>query len=320
MKFHIMSAEAGNQINGSVGRDIIMRLPKASMVDCDVVLVPISYFPDFKFNRNLLGVSKPWVMMDFLEYFNHHEDAGKTNLIGRDITATYNSTEWDLLHAWVKENPPCMYFKRELFDDDIPNVEPIEWPCYVDIPPTQTKDQFYARPFEVFNCWGYSHNDRKRLHGDIFSKSCDHHIHVASSFNHMDYLFAHREEMANSRPWATIFTPHFERIHITELLERQQMARVSVSMPGAGVKCFRSTEAPVGCVPAIRDDGAIWSIPWNYDNSIYLPIGDEFRYLESSLNPEALYNRYVNAQETIRQYQPEPYIKNQIIAKIEAVL
>jgi hypothetical protein len=205
------------------------------------------------------------------------------------------------------------YFKRELFaKDSSDTVLPLEYPCHFQIPETGSKDHFYGRPFEVFNNWGHSHDNRPKLHGRIVQGMATDGLDVIQSFDQITGM-----PTTAQKRWFSCFSPHWARQPMDRVLQVQQMARVSVSLPGAGMKCFRSSESPIGAIMALHHDEMKWAYPWTHsENCIRLLPGHEFDDLQAALAGLDLYEIYRNSQETIRRYSSKTYANEYVLKKI----
>jgi len=314
MKLFVLSSDARGDRNPIVEAGIIRHLTQAqSMREADAVLVPICYCSNYAFNTELERIDKPIVLLDFMEY---GWDAGdKPNLFGGgwlDQFEHIRSDEWKKLDAWVSSLPKHLLFKRELFERDRNEWRlPVEFPCLINIPETESCEVFNSRPIETFFNWGYSHPIRQRMHGRIFASAVHLNIHVVDSWT----------QQVEPRTWATIHTPHYERKPMTEVMRWQQRSKVSLSLPGAGVKCFRSAEAPVGAVVAMLEDELAWSYPWNdSENCIRIDRDCHVTRMAGMIRDGMLYDIYIQGQETIRKYEQVRYAREYVMENIKARL
>lgn len=321
-----MSPDLQGRIDGTISANLLSGFPdqSSSRHDCDVVLVPISLFHDFKFNPLLRDINKPWVLIDYLEY---EWCCDMSHFIGRNTReCRWLSPAWWEFDEFAKEHPPAMYFKRELLSREVTDrIKPIDWPCYIGQPPVQSEDEFNARPIEVFFSWGFSHPSRPRMHAQIFHAMTTHSIGVISELNQFEHYF--RSPCA--RTWASVFTPWYARSPIERVIWFQQRSKISVSLPGAGKKCFRHAEAPVATIMALQDDYLAWSYPWiDGSNCIRLAadhgssVDDSvaFEDLEDATKRADLYQIYLRSQETIDKYRTKPYINQYVIPLIQNAL
>ena len=321
-KLHIISADAGGSIDATLRQNLLIHLPnQTSLLGADAVIVVVSYFEDFHFNELLYSIDKPVILVDMLEYFGFALE-GFTYLLGEgDLPCNLSAyPQWQKLSDWVASHPPILYFKRELLQQHrTERVIPIEWPCVLPAWEIESKAAFDRRPFEVFYSWGYSNALRPRLAGEIYDLMADGKIEVVSSFDHIDAKINEPQ-----RKWISIHTPHTHRVHINDIMRRQAQSKMSVSLPGSGRCCFRSTEVAVHTVPVMLDDGHAWSHPW-VDGLNCLKIHDksvESMALQLFYDAEvsSLHDLYVEAQRTIECYRTEPYIRDYIMPAIQKVL
>jgi len=323
MKIHILSPDGRGQIDGTVTKTLLDFLPQrvASLHEADVVVVPISFYPDYTFNQELRSVGqRPWVMIDFTEYGSSWNQAARTHLFGGTAETPANLLEngqWGVLHAFAAEKPPAAYFKRELLHRDrSERVHPVEFPCSLPPSVTNRKEDFDARPIEVFNCWGYSHASRPRLHGDIFHGMATHGLEVLSDWEQVNHL------VPGKRNWVSIYSPWFVRKNIGQILSVQDKSKISVSLPGAGTKCFRSAESPLNSIMALPFDDLAWSYPWvDGLNCLRLTQGGEFTDLELfAASGAATHAIYVESQENLDRYRSRRYVNEYILPTIEKSL
>lgn len=327
MNIALLSADAQGQVDGTLMRSLYGPLCTHSVAQADVVAVPISFYPNegstaYRFNDDLKRLDKPWVMFDFCEYFCQGDLM--THTFGGEEESPiehYKGDEWRKLHDFVQSNPPIVYFKRELaWEDRTKWLLPVEYPCSLELPPVQSREDFDARPFELFNCWGLSNHMRSWFHGEIFVQAGEMGVTVADSYPTIDHFIKHPE----GRHWATIWTHHTQRRPIEQVMEYQWKAKVACSLPGAGTKCFRHGEAPLGNVMAMPWDDKAWGIGWKHGvNCIRFPDIQNWESvdeLSNHIKELDLYEIYLNGQETAAQYQPERYVAEYIRPEIELAL
>lgn len=315
MKFYIQSFDAEWDVNPMVRDGILNYLPQTDAMGlADAVIVVVCYKANYHFNVGLNSITKPIILMDFTEF---GWDAGTNkNVLGEGGYFTQfghlNTDEWKKLDQWAQDHPAVLHFKRELFHKDrTTRLIPIEFPCVIPARPIQTKEEFDARPIEVFNCWGLSHPSRQRLHGDIFRNAHETGINAIDAWHHR----------IEGRVWATIHIPHYDRKPMGEVMDWNHRAKISVSLPGAGVKCFRSAESPVDSIMARQKDELAWSIPWIHClDCITLTPGNEFEELETATKRNDLYEIYRSGQATIDRYRSVRYVNEYVKPAIESVL
>lgn len=320
MKVCIQSPDARDQIDGTVNNNLLAHFrERASLDSADVVIVPISMYHDYQFNPALRRISKPVVIVDFMEY-EWQWDEPDTHLFGKNTReCRWLRENWYPFDDWVRERNPIMYFKRELLRKDVSDrVKPVEWGCYLDSGPIQSEEEFNNRRLEVFFTWGYSHISRPVLHGRIFEGINSHGLGVISNYDQFDAHFSHEKTRRN---WMTVHTPHFARRSIEEIMRFQRQAKITVSLPGCGRKCFRSTEAPVSSIMALHEDELAWSHDWIHgENCIRLRKGHEYEDLEAATRRDDLYKIYLGSQATIDKYRGGPMVHQYMNPLIECAL
>lgn len=322
MRVHVMSPDSQNRVDGTIQAHLLSGFPNVSSSshDCDVILIPITTLAGFKFNPKLRDIKKPWALLDFTELeWNYFDLGNPTLLFGKNAKeCRWLNPHWHPFDDFVRENPPVLYLKRELLEKDVTDtVQPCCWPCKLEIPMLDSKDEYHARVIEAAFVWGYSHPVRPRLHGQIFTAMATHGIGVISEIEHFHGYF----QNPSARTWASIFAPHYARRPITSVEWLQQRSKMSVSMPGCGVKAFRDSEACVGTLMVLRDDGLARSIPWVHgENCIRLRVDHEFEDLDAATKRDDLYQLYVACQNTAKKYCTAEYISDYVAPLIESRL
>lgn len=292
-------------------------------INSPVPIVQISSLQDYVFNPSLYEL-KEWILADFCEYGANDFNDGITHVWGVNIELfpKAQTEEWKKFDQFVKDNPPALIFKRELLKDcNTENVYPINFPCLWEIPAIQTKFEFESRPLEVFNVWGYSHELRRMLHGEIFINAVKRNRAVIDNFSHLS------EEIKDKRKkWLTVFTPWHSRYDMKDVLSWQGLSKLSVSLPGAGFVCFRHSEACINSAMVMRDDPVRWSYDWiNGENCIKFPVGKDadsirgitgakqaIETIEEALNNPLLYEIYCEGVNTCHKYSLHNYVSNYI--------
>lgn len=320
MKFRIISPDAAGTID-HVLRDQMLRFMDESWQG--IPFVPISYFPNYRFNADqLLGLEdRRWVLCDMTEY-GWDWDQKSENVLGRGVTRNYShiaSDEWAKLDEYVAKNPPLIHFKRELRAvDKNPRLMPVEHLCYSLPSPIQSKAAFDARQIEVNHTWGWSHPRRAILHADIFRAMTTDGVGVISELNHC-YGYFKALQTPGQRTWASIYKPWYARSPAEEIAALNERSKISVSLPGAGNKCFRSCEAPVGSIMALAEDRLAWAFPWEHGVNC-IRLNSDFTDLDAATQRVDLYEIYVNGQATVDRYRSRRYVDEYLIPNIEARL
>jgi hypothetical protein len=305
--------------------------------ECDLVVMPITYKEDYVFDHELMetvqGSGKKLVVVDFVEY--------GWDVLRPDHIFGVNTSQWKdkfkvedyfKLDEFIYRNAGSVvvYFKRELVKNGVVapfKVLPIEYPGVVSLPdysPRQTFEEFNSRPIDIVMFWGLSSPSRQILHGHLISESALRGQHLVAS---MDYLneFQRRGEKRMVMP---IHIPDFKRISMQILLHIQSMAKVSISMGGAGSKCFRDYESSYNSVMARQENPLEWSYTWiDGVNSIKLPkrendvLIDENKSYEKIMDwlnkPTELYDMYLKGIENSQKYEANNYSKNYILKEIQ---
>lgn len=315
MKLFIQTPDAGGQIDGTVSQQLISKLPTTdSMAQADAVLVPVSHFGNFKFNEIVQSINKPIIILDYLE-FGWNFDFSKQNILGRGIQNScghLNNEEYAKLDQWAKDHPAKLTFKRELnVRDANGKYKPADFLCYWPKQRVVSKEEFNNRPIEVFHCWGLSNPIRPRIHGEIFINAHDNGYNFVDGWNN---------KLLEKRNWVALHSPHYVRVHMSQIMEWVKRSKITLSLPGAGKKCFRHAEFE-GSIMALPYDDLAWSFPWvHLNNCIRLEEGVEIKVLLDVLKQDFLYDIYLAAQENLDKYRPERYAKEYIIPEIEKVL
>lgn len=289
-------------------------------INTDIPIVQVNQFSDYQFNPALYDLDK-YILADFLEYGANSFDFTTTHFWGKNSEKfkLADSDEWRKFDQFVKDKEPTVYFKRELLSKDISaaaNVYPIEFPCIFPIPAIQTQEEFNKRPIELLFVWGHSHELRRATQGNIFLNSSKSGYGVVDNFYHFE-----QATKEYKRIWATIQTPHYSRIPMEQVLFINGQSKLSLSLPGAGAKCFRMTESSINAVMVMREDGMEYSFPWIHGiNCIKIPMAEDFEEvrgvkntwkvidtIEAALQRTDLYQIYANGVENCAKYSVERY-------------
>lgn len=313
----ILSADAGHQIDPTAWGNLYKHLPQTTDSRAPL-LVPVSYFGNYRFNTGL-PTNRRIILVDFMEYFGF-QPISTTCRLGLDPLPTNlaNDPEWQKLDQWVRhireEELLVVEFKRELFQDcPNPNVHPIEWPCYMPAWEIERKENFDRRPFDLFYSWGFSNPLRPAWQAGAFNLMAEGKIEVISVYEHI------AAKMHEPQPkWICMHNPHTHRLPINDIARLQAQSKCSVSLPGSGVVCFRSTEAPLHTVPVIHDYGRRWSHPWVHGENCIgndRNAADTHKYLDTA--NDHLHSLYVAAQETLDRYRTHRYINEYVVPTIQ---
>lgn len=337
IKYAIVSPDKKGTIDPPVF-NILTHFPNlTTLEDADVLLMPITRLNNFEFNTELLNNKKPYILFDYCEYGANDWDRTGTHIFGINTVffPGFESSEWMEFDAWVKGSKPVVYFKRELLKIHMKdNRHPIEYPCY--FPPTeiQSREQFDARPLEVLFNWGHSHESRVNLHANIFLNAGRIGYHLIDNIYHI--VGAINEVNGSRKIWASILTPSHSRFPLSRIIDLQSGAKITVSLPGAGVKCFRHSEAPVNSIMFMQEDNLAWSFPWiKGENCLKVDIGEDFESIKGSngcpeiailellhLHPDTLdlYQIYLQGLDNIDRYRIGRYLEEYVLPLIEKAI
>jgi len=322
LKVHIISPDLHGRIDGTINANLLRFFNVATSQDeADVVIIPVSYYGDYIFNHSLHEIRKPWVIFDYLEYGSSWKDGTDSHILGQNSAnfACVSGPEWMKLDAFVRDHKPIVYFKRELLERERSNwLHPIEFPCYLPAWPVQSKEDFDKRAIEVFFSWGLSHESRPRFHGEIFTNALHNGISIISAwdqFENFDYA-------NHKRVWATIHSPHTTRRDISTVMHYQSMAKISVSLPGNGFRCFRDNESACNSIPAYWDDCIARAYDWiDGVNCIRLSPYYEFIKLSGDgIYKSDLHQIYLNGLDTVEKYRSQNFVNNYIAPIVKGKL
>lgn len=277
------------------------------------------------FNEDVLSLKgKPYIVVDYIENgWNWNRE--ETLIVGQNCNRFPDVCQrgWDVLNDFIKENPPVLYFKRELLQSDITDtLLPIEYVNLQPIFPAQTKEQFESRPISVFTYWGRSSDSRLMVHGEFWKNAARKGYSVCDNIYYLNAFM--EDEKSQPNKWVTMNIPHYSRVDMKHIMEINAVSKLSLSMPGAGVKCFRNCgESLCNSVMVMPEDNLAWSLPFVHGiNCIQFPIYDNpmgiepewpvIKGIEDALKNPNLYDIYLQGLEAAKWYQIDNYIKNYI--------
>lgn len=298
------------------------------MVKTEVPILLISRVDDLVFNPAIEKLKHaPYVIVDYIEN-GWAWDRKNTLIVGENATSFdfCRSDGWKQLDEFVCRNPAHLYFKRELLADDADDtLLPCEYPNWFPAHPIETREQFNARPLSVFNYWGRSHEARLMLHGEIWKHASRKGYEVCDNIYQFNAFMQYEK---NPNKWVTFHMPWYSRVDMAPILEINALSKLSVSLPGAGVKCFRSTgEALVNSVVILPEDNLAYSYPLidgvnciripisSVDGSIAWPV---CQAIEGALQRDDLYDIYLKGLAAADWYRAENYVQY-LADKINAV-
>ena len=287
-------------------------------IDSSVPLVPITRLENFEFNDALRTLSH-YIILNFCEFDHNFDWERGTPIFGKNIHQfddKFSGYQWAKLNSFIAQTPPLLTFQRELlWRDRTDTVLPIEWPCFSQPYSVQTKSDFNDRRIEVFNFWGYSHDMRRQLHGDLFKNASKNNVGIVDNLYHLN-----NELKDNKKVWVSIYTPYYARISMSDILNFNGFSKLSLSLPGAGVKCFRHCESPVNSVMVMKEDDLAWSYEWIHGVNCIKFTDNPIETIEKALLRDDLYDIYLEGLRTVDKYRVNNYITNYIKPNIEKVL
>jgi hypothetical protein len=126
----------------------------------------------------------------------------------------------------------------------------------------------------------------------------------------------------NTTKFITLNIPHYSRIDISELMKINALSKLSVSLPGCGLKCFRSTGVSiVNSIIVLPEDNLSYSYPLvhgvncikfstNNDVSGLKNEWDITGTIDEALKMPNLYDIYLESKKIADWYSVNNYIKN----------
>jgi hypothetical protein len=159
---------------------------------------------------------------------------------------------------------------------------------------------------EVFHYWGHSHEMRREFQGNAYLHAVKEDITILDNLYYIQGFLAENHK----RYWATMHIPHFARLPIEQLLYFNGDAKLSLSLPGAGRKCFRHAEAPINSVMVMCSDAIAWTYPWKHRENcilIFDTISDPIITIQIAINNDDLYETYLGGLETVDKYRMGRY-------------
>lgn len=330
MKVLITSLDTVHGINPIVQRlfDPLREYESSSIDECQAVFLSVVQPPcDFHVDKallNALAVKKVPVVI-----FDHVETMGPNWFLGKSPMGILN--EYYRLHEIVKELDIRAYFKRELLTGFNPPwscpVYPVDW-TVLDHPQFQnpcSEEEYNARPIDLLMSWGYSSESRPRFYGELMRKAGKFGWHFALTAEDVDRSL---DEKRPQQLLAALHTPHYRRIPIERICAWQEKTKLTVSLKGAGLKCFRCAEASVNSLLVQQADNSVhWAYPWIAgENCIGLPNTpegevDEVHALEIiydylRIRQGSLYGLYLKSIANQRNYISHHYSRNYLLPKL----
>jgi hypothetical protein len=282
-------------------------------VTSEIPIVPITRLDNFQFNEELRKCDK-WIAANYVEFDWDFKWQHGTPVFGKNAhlyTDKFNGDEWDKFIDFANSKPPVLTLQRELLLSDVSEtVVPIDYPCWHPVPPTETKEQFDNRLISATNIWGLSHEDRKRVHGEIWVKSGKHNYVVCDNISNLSPFL--QNEQTKSK-WVSQNTPWYSRYPMEDIMEITGMSKITLSLPGAGKKCFRMSEASINSVMYKWEDNIAYAYQWEGGKNCITSLPPyEVQSIYDALSYPNLYEIYCEGVEVCRKYFLPTYIENYI--------
>ncbi len=304
-------------------------------LNTSVPIVPLARTANYIFNEKLYD-HKEWILICYVEYGANDWDRKHTHIWGQNTELfkyrfKENWGEWLKFDKFCKDHPPKITFKRELLlKDKSETLLPCEYPCLLPSYPTQSKEQFNARKIELIHFWGHSNESRRMFQSAAWEHAVKEDLTICDNIYYLSKFL----ERNPKRLWAVMNIVDFARHSMNEIMPFNGEAKLSLSLFGDGVKCFRSSESPQNSIMVLCDDNLAWSKEWIHgENCIRIPMGEDMdsirgmnigkpaiEAIESALKRTDLYEIYLNGIETNKHYMLDNYLNNYIKLNIEKML
>lgn len=282
-------------------------------INTDLPMLLVSRVDNLDFNEEILTLEgKEYILVDYVELgwdwnrsFGHH-----WGLNTYKFNEVFKGEGWERIESFITNNPPKITLCRELLMQDVSDkLQPISYPCFLHPEPIQSFDEFNSRPFEVIFGWGLSHEYRKKLHAKIWNKAGKYGYSVCDNIYYIGGFLQYEQ---TPRKWLTMNIPHYARIPMNEYIKINGMAKISISLAGAGRSCFRHCESPINSVMLMWEDNLAWHKDmWVHgENCLKCEEGNEIETINAWLQkPEELYQIYLNGIKTVDFFRLDNYAK-----------
>lgn len=290
-----------------------------SRLNVDIPILLLSRRDELDFNEQVLELEgKEYICVDYIEN-GWDVEFTETLVVGKNIHKFpfLKGYGWQRLNEFMRTNPPKIYFKRELLEaDKTSTVLPIEYPNWQSDYPIQPREFFDARPISALNFWGRSHEGRLMLHGEIWKFAAR---NGGAVCDNIYYLNSFLEHESSPLKLVTLNIEHYSRIDISEIMKINQMSKLSISLPGCGIKCFRSTgESVVNSVMVLPFDDLAYSYPLIHNGNCIMfkkpsvdGISKEWDVMgavKEALANQNLYDIYLEGKKIADFYRVDNYI------------
>lgn len=297
-------------------------MERAALSTASVALVVIHGYDDYVFDaENFAALEKSKLPVVVLDYYE---------------PASVSLAQHAQLFEALKALKVVGWFKRDFKVDEVFTGCPV-WPLdftvprYTDYDALESRDTYDKRPIDILMLWGYSSLDRPKLAGRLMAAldqfktgPCP-----AQTIEDVDWLLDNHQPFA----MALLYAPPYRRVSPDRMFKLQNMAKITISLFGNGLKCFRSSEAGYNSVCAHQAPESIrWSYPWidqhnclglaNLPGARALDLDsavEKLRYW-SVLDYGSLYTLYCNGVENNQNYVRDVYGHDYVVPKILSVL
>lgn len=285
-------------------------------VKSDIPIVMVSWAENYVFNDALLDL-KDYCLICYCEYgydWKAEETGSHIWGVNSEKFSRYYTGDWIKFDNWVRDNPPKVFFKRELLKGDAGNnIYPIDYTAAIAPIPVQSAQEFNCRPLSAAYYFGRSHEERLRLHARIWDGATRYGYSVADNL----YYFNGFMEYEQGKKYASMHIPHYARHPIENILEINGLAKIGIAPFGAGRKTFRASEVSANAVMLMWEDNMAWASEWIHGtNCIKCNPGEEVQTIENWTTYPELYSIYKSGVETWNKY----HVKNYLSEYIEPII
>ena len=150
------------------------------------------------------------------------------------------------------------------------------------------------------------------VQGEIFQLAAKMGFDVLTQFNFVEPAIRDNQ---SSKKWLAVFAPHYARLDVNEVQPIIRKSKVTIVMPGCGIKTFRHGESCGDAIMATPYNNLAWSYPWiSGENCLDL---SDLQELHASLRDAVkLCNIYRSAMENARNYRIDTYLRRWVVGNI----
>lgn len=301
---------------------------QVSLEECDLVfVVPVFHKKDYLLNTELandiVNSKKLIVFFDYNELGwwvdgEYDHIFGVNSILGSHFAEDELLAPYAYLSEWMRgmflAKRVTAYFKRELHNTTVEkypgkNIHPIDWVNHIVWDTIDTEEEFNARPIEVLFIFGQSHPNRMQFVSSVINFSSINHWNICTDPSDLAYTPGKKVAMFHRGWW--------NRLSQGEMYDLQSKAKITVSMPGYGIKCFRDAEAPVNSVMAMMETDIVRMIDWKEAGAIMMNHRSMVGEIEGALSqPDKLYARYLLGIKQSENTKPNLVWDNYILPKL----